>query len=73
MHNVCNDIGLQQKVTKPKKEDHLLDVLLTNVPRVKTTILPSISDHKFVVADMQFKIAKQVVICQTIRVCANAG
>ena len=50
LQDACDDIGLQQKVTKPTREDHLLDLVLTNMPGVRTSVLPCIADHKRVVA-----------------------
>ena len=38
LQKACNDIGLQQKMKKPTREDHLLDFVLTNVPGAKTKI-----------------------------------
>ena len=63
---------LQQKVTKPTREDHLLDLVLTNVPGVRTKILPAISDHKLVVAELPLKVPERVIIPQTIWVYAKA-
>ena len=62
LQNACNDIGLQQKVTKQTREDHLLDLVLTNVPGVRTKILTAISDHKLVVAELPFKVPERVII-----------
>ena len=69
----CNDIGLQQKVTKPTSEDHRLDLVLTKVPGVRSKTLPLISDHKLAVAELQFKYPERVTIPPTIWVYAKAN
>ena len=30
LHNVCKEMGLQQRVAEPTREDHLLDLVLTD-------------------------------------------
>ena len=48
----------------PTRECHLLDFVVTDMPSVKTRILPANSDHKLVLAEMQFKVPEQ---CNTER------
>ena len=72
LQNACNDIGLQQKVTKPTKDNHLLDLVLTKVPGVRTRILPSISEHQLVITKIQFKVPERVIIPRTAWVYAKA-
>ena len=66
LQDACDDIGLRQIVTKPTREDHLLDLVLTNIPGVRTKVLPSIADHKLVVAELPFKVPEQAVISRTV-------
>ena len=62
----------QQQVTKPTREDHLLDLVLTNMSGVRTSVLPCIADHKLVVAEMPFKVPEQADIFPTVWQYPNA-
>ena len=65
LQDACDDIGLRQIVTKPTRDDHLLDLVLTNVSCVRTSVLPCIADHKLVVAESPFKVLEQAVTSRT--------
>ena len=47
------DHNLSQMVTEPTREDHILDLMLTNNPSIikSVHILPGFSDHEFVLSD----------------------
>ena len=47
------DHNLSQMVTEPTREDHILDLMLTNNPSIikSVHILPGVSDHEFVLSD----------------------
>ena len=66
LQDACDDIGLRQIVTKPTREDHLLDLVLTNISGARTNVLPCIADHKLVVAELPFKVPEQAIISRTV-------
>ena len=72
MQDACDDIGLRQIVTKPMRDDDLLDLVLTNVSGVRTSVLPCIANHKLVVTELPFKVPEQAIISRTVWQYANA-
>ena len=63
--------SLMQCVNEPTREDHILDVVLTNEPSIVTRIstdLPfSTSDHNTVEFDLFFKATSRTDMSQTVR------
>ncbi len=72
LRDACGNMGLQQKVTKPTREEHLLDLVLTNLPGAKAQTMPSIADHKLVMAELPFKAPEHVAIPRTVWQYAKA-
>ena len=66
LQDACDDIGLRQIVTKPTREDHLLDLVLTNISGARTNVLPCIADHKLVVTELPFNVPEQAIISRTV-------
>ena len=56
LKEACDEFGMEQKVRKPTREGHLLDLVLTDIHGVTTRTLPAISDHKLVFAEMHFTV-----------------
>lgn len=60
MLTLCNSYSLSQLVLQPTRGNNVLDLSLTNQPSVvqSTLILPGISDHSCVLAEMNFQYVK---------------
>ena len=57
----CHELGLRQIVSEPTRETNLLDLVMTDIPNAKATVLPRISDHSLVETVMQFKVPEEHV------------
>ena len=69
---VCDEAGLTQKVTKPSKDEHLLDLVLTDIPGTTTQVSAGIADHKIVTAELKFKVPEQVTLTRMVWQFAKA-
>ena len=47
---VCDNLGLQQLVSEPTRQQYLLDLYLTDVAGTKVRVGPYIADHKYLIA-----------------------
>ena len=52
LKQVCDEAGLTQKVTKPSRDEHLLDLVLTDIPGTTTQVSAGIADHKIIIAEL---------------------
>ena len=50
MKAVCDNLGLQQLVSEPTRQQYLLDLYLTDVAGTKVRVGPYIADHKYLIA-----------------------
>ena len=48
----CDEVGLNQKVRKRTKNEHRLNLVLTNIPGTTSKIAPGIADHTLVIAEL---------------------
>ena len=53
LRNVCYDLNLEQRVSKPARGEYRLDLVLTDVPRLHVSVLPKIADHNIVLASLE--------------------
>ena len=63
LFQVCARQGLQQLVRSPTRDKYLLDLALTDLPKIrKVKVMSKISDHNMVFVEIQIKvqISKQV-------------
>lgn len=69
MKNIVDTFGLQQYVSEPTRNNHILDLLFCSSPYLINTvnIIPGISDHHAVVANIQTEI-KRVNSCESRKV-----
>ena len=72
MKAACDEVGLKQIVRAPTREEHLLDLVLTNIPGATATVLPAIADHKLVTAELTFKVPEQTTITRMVWEFAKA-
>ena len=72
LKQACDEAGLTQKVRKPTRNEHLLDLVLTNIPGTTTKVAPGIADHKLVTAELVFKVPEQVTLTRMVWQFANA-
>ena len=49
-------------MTKPTRDEHLLDLALTDIPGTTTKVSAGIADHKIVTDELKFKIPEQVTL-----------
>ena len=68
----CDEVGLTQKVTQPTREEHLLDLVLTNIPGTRVTVSPAIADHRLVTAELAFKVPEHTTVTRTVWQFAKA-
>jgi hypothetical protein len=68
----CDEVGLTQKITQPTREEHLLDLVLTNIPNTRATVSPAIADHRLVTAELAFKVPEQTTVTRTVWQFAEA-
>ena len=57
----CNEMGLQQKMHEPTRGEHLLDLVLTDVPHAKACAVGAIADHKGVLMSFRLDVPKTFV------------
>ena len=62
----CDEAGLKQLVRTPTREGHLLDLVLTNIPGARASVLPAITDHKIVKAELTFKVPEQSTVTRMV-------
>ena len=55
LQDICARAGLRQLVKTPTRKEHLLDLVLTDIP-AKTIIGGKIQDHAYVLANLSFAI-----------------
>ena len=72
LKQACDEAGLTQKVRKPTRNEHLLDLVLTNITGTTTKVAPRIADHKLVTAELVFKVPEQVTLTRMVWQFANA-
>ena len=62
----CSSNGLTQCVKQPTRDEHLLDLIIADVLPHRVAILPSISDHKLVLADFCFGVTESEHVARTV-------
>ena len=62
----CNDAGLKQTITTLTLENHRLDLVFINIPGASASVLPGLTDHKMVNAELTFKIPEQSTVTRMV-------
>ncbi len=62
LETACHELGLKQIVSEPTREAHLLDLVLTDIPDAKATVLPRIADHELVQTVTRFTVPEQQTV-----------
>ena len=65
-------MGLTQLVSQPTRGRHLLDLVLSDIPDVKTNVLPKIADHAIVESVLNLPVPEQVVVQREVWHFKNA-
>ena len=52
----CTANALRQLVKQPTREEHLLDLIISDLPATDVKVLPKVSDHNMVLADFSFDV-----------------
>ena len=66
LHSINSRMGLMEKVRKPTRGAHLLDLFLTDiVSGITCRVLPRIGDHHSVVLRLSFKVTYQEAHART--------
>ena len=68
----CDEAGLKQIVKTPTREGHLLDLVLTNIPGTRASVLPAITDHKLVTAVLNLKAPEKATVTRVVWQFAKA-
>ena len=55
VRNICSELTLLQVVREPTRGNNLLDLVLTDVPGIHTSVEPAIADHRVVMASLDLK------------------
>ena len=58
----CYSLGLRQMVREPTREQHLLDLVLTDIESVKCKVLPKIADHNVVETSLKLSVPQQAPV-----------
>ena len=61
MKEVC-----EQRVKKPTRNGHLLDLVVTDMVGVTAMVLPSIADHKLILAELNFTVPERSMVERTV-------
>ena len=68
---LCGEYGLRECVREPTRENHLLDLVLTDMDTaVACEVLPEISDHRVILATLQLSAPVETAVD---RVCWDFG
>ena len=63
LRDVSCSQGWEERVRKPTRGDHLLDLVLTDLgSEVKTKVVNSVSDHKAVLASLEFSVTYKALV-----------
>ena len=62
LHEICQDLGMKQLVREPTRGEYLLDLVISDMPNIDISVLPTLADHKLVLA----KIAVHAAASQAI-------
>ena len=68
----CDRVGLKQIVKESTRGDHLLDLLLTDVDGVRCRVVPTIADHKSLLATLPLRAPKVATISRAVWQFAKA-
>ena len=60
MRNVCLKSGLRQIVRGPTREQHLLDLVITDIESVSVVVASKIADHAVLLASLNLSIPQTV-------------
>ena len=73
MNDACDELGLEQKVRQPTREDNLLDLVLTDIPQVRAKVLPKIADHKGVLVELSMPEILEKTVSREVWILSKAN
>ncbi len=56
----CQSCGLKQRVLEPTRDEHLLDLVLSDVAPSRLQVLPTIADHSLVLCSFDFGVPESI-------------
>ena len=62
LRQTAADMGLTQLVSQPTRGRYLVDLVLSDIPKVTTSVLPKIADHAVVESMLNLPFPEQVVV-----------
>ncbi len=73
--NKVNDLGLEQLVDKPTRDDAILDLFFSNKPDLvtRTLVIPGLSDHDIVLVDSRIKPTRARPVARKVNVWKKAN
>ena len=66
MLHVCQTNGFKQLVRQPTRDDHLLDLVISDIAATSVAVWAKISDHNMVLAKFDIGIPESVVITRSV-------
>ena len=72
LYTQCLNPGLRQTVTQPTRDNHLLDLVLTDSADVRSRVLPKLADHSPVLATLTFELGETTTVTRDVWDFANA-
>ena len=69
----CLAQGLKQQVTKPTRDENLLDLVISDLKAVKVSVLPKVSDHNMVAAEFDLGVPPAQIFSRTVFDYAKAN
>ena len=66
LQSICHEMGLRQLVREPTRENHLLDLVMTDIEGVGHEVGPKVADHNYVMASVEAVVPKTVAVKRTV-------
>ena len=72
LKTLCDYYGLSQLVREPTRNDYLLDLVCTDIPKARVSVLPKIADHKAVLTKLPFPEVLEKSVKREVWILAEA-
>ena len=56
LHEICQDEGLKQIVREPTRNEYLLDLVMTDIPKIEAEVGGKIQDHRYVLTKLKLTV-----------------
>ena len=73
--DIVNDMGMEQVVKHPTREDNTLDLVITNMPQLipRVEMLPGLGDHDVVYFEFKTKLSHNIRKPRSVPIYKNAN